>query len=291
MSVPIPKYYGPIAILDMLGFQQYVDNNPFDSVINTYARVITSASSAAEVINEELEFMVYSDTIAIRLVNQTELGFFKFVKTLSIIINNYFYQCQIPGDNPIPIRGAISIGEYSWYNGKILTQVFNREPIISPMVNFILGKAVIDAHIHESLQQWIGISMNTETVNIINKMFPQAFSKLTKEKLLLEYAIPLKDSNINGYVVNPTIRDCFTSIFDKFIEKTEIIINNESISIDIKIKYINTLKLLNSIHVKDYLIPYFNNMESEEKNNFKVIVDKTRYLKLIDKFNNLVKIY
>lgn len=192
MGNKIPIYTGPIAILDMLGFKTYVETNSIQSVIDEYASVLTGATFTAEVMNESLEFMVYSDTIAIRLINQTEKGFYNFIKSLQLISNSYFYKCLIPGMNPIPVRGAISYGEYSWYKGDISTQAMGRDPIVAKNVNFIVGKAILDAHDLESKQNWIGISLTQETGQVLKDIFPNAFNELESTKHILSSKIPLK---------------------------------------------------------------------------------------------------
>jgi hypothetical protein len=278
MNQPIPKYNGPIAVLDMLCFKKYVETFSLDEIISEYANIITGASFTASILKEDLQFMVYSDTIAIHLVNQSEKGFYNFIKALNLICNSFFYKCQIPGMNPIPIRGAIGCGDYSWHNGSISSQVINRKAIIAEKVNFIVGQAVIDAHEHEKVQQWIGVSMNLNTAQVLKAKFPFAFSELTNQKLLIEYDIPIKNSTIQGFVINPTERSTFDNVFGNFLEKCKSIIENTEEYLDVKLKYYNTIIFLNEVHTNNSLIPYI------DKKEFEIKIDKS-------KFNSLIKFY
>ena len=172
---PIPKYNGPIAILDLLGFSDFVNVNNIDDIQTMYARIITSSFFTAEVLKENLDFMVYSDIIAIRLVNLTEEGFENFILSLCLIIQQYFYIKITGWEKTLPIRGAVSIGEYSWYNCNITTRANLQEPIIAKNVNFIVGKPVIQAHELESMQEWIGVSMKNDTALLFKKIISYFF--------------------------------------------------------------------------------------------------------------------
>lgn len=258
MNNSIPIYNGPIAVLDMLGFKEYVQLNTIQSVIDEYAHVITSASFTADDMKENLELMVYSDTIAIRLIENSEKGFCNFIKAMQLISHQYFYKNQIPGYNPIPIRGAISFGEYSWHKGDISTQVFNRNPIIAKNINFIVGQAILDAHDLESKQSWIAISLTSEMGELIKKKYPDAFYNLEKQKYIIKYDIPIHEGTIKGYVINPTERATFNNSFLAFCEKCSQILEKQVKNV-VKEKYINTLKLLKVIYDENDLCPRWDN--------------------------------
>ncbi len=277
MNNSIPIYNGPIAVLDMLGFKDYVKLNTIQSVIDEYAHVITSSFFTADVMKEKLEFMVYSDTIAIRLIENSEKGFYNFIMAIQLINHQYFYKCQIPGFNPIPIRGAISFGEYSWHKGDISTQVVNRNPIVAKNINFIVGQAILDAHDLESKQSWIAISFTSEMGELFKKNFPNAFYNLEKSKHIVEYNIPLHEGTIKGYVINPTERATFNDSFLLFCEKCNQILEDPTKKA-VTEKYINTLKLLKTIYDENNLCPRYDNELIPRKpidfNSFEDIVAK-----------------
>ena len=255
MNKPIPIYKGPIAILDMLGFKEYISNYPIQTVINEYAHILTSTSFTAEVMNEEIEFMVYSDTIAIRPLNTADGGFYNFIRALQLISHQYFYKIQIPEYNTLPIRGAISYGEYAWYKGDISTQVLGRKSITANNLNFIVGQAIIDAHELENKQEWIGISFDKKTGDIFKKNFKDDFERLEKEKYIIEEKIPVKKTlYTDGYVINPTGRSTFPLSFKALCNSCSNHIDNNS-GENVIIKYINTLKLMRKIYDDNDLCP------------------------------------
>lgn len=284
MAETIEIFNGPIAVLDFLGFKTFVENNPLQDVINTYGHEITAAEHSSKVLKEDLQFMVYSDTIAIRLVNQTDEGFLNFIKALQLIASGFFVKAQVPELKLIPLRGAISLGEYSWHNGDITTEFYDRPSLSASKVNFIVGQAIIDAHEHEKIQQWIGISMNEHTSKIASERFPEAWSHLLKERYLIEYNIPIKSSTVKGYVVNPTVRPVFKKSFEIFLNKCDEIFKREEENYTTKLKYYNTLKLLNDIHSKDELCPYFHALSAEQRKGIVKKIDKTKYRELIKYF-------
>lgn len=284
MNNSIPIYNGPIAVLDMLGFKDYVQLNSIQSVIDEYAHVITSASFTADVMQENLEFMVYSDTIAIRLIDNSEKGFYNFIRAIHLISHQYFYKCQIPGMNPIPIRGAIAFGEYSWHKGDISTQVLNRKPIVAKNINFIVGQAILDAHDLESKQSWIAISLTYEIGELLKKHFPQAFFELEKSKYIIEYDIPLhNDCTTKGYVINPTERAIFNESFLAFCETCNQILEKTSKKA-IAEKYINSLKLLKIIYDENDLCPRWDEKLLKEIPRKKI--DFNSYEEIIAKFSS-----
>jgi hypothetical protein len=255
MNNPIPILSGPIAVIDMLGFEELVNLNQLQQVVNAYAHIITSATFSAEVLNVDLQFMVYSDTIAIRLVNISDKSFYGFILAIQLIAHNFFYTNLIPGYLNIPIRGAIVFGDYSWHKGDISTQVLGRDPITAKAINFIVGEAIIRAHNHEKSQKWIGISFDSKTAKTFETHFPVSFNKLIAERYLVEYPIPQKYGSVNGFAVNPTARATFHDELTAFIVKCKQLLAKAESCPDVLTKYRNTLIYLRYLFDKDFLIP------------------------------------
>ena len=284
MTETIPTYNGPIAVLDFLGFKQFVEGNSLRNIILTYGHELTAAAHTSKVLKEDIQFMVYSDTIAMRLVNQTDAGFLNFIKALQLIAGEYFIKLMISELISIPLRGAIAIGEYSWYNGDITTEFYNRPPLTAYSVNFIVGKAIIEAHQHEKSQQGIGISMDEKTANIAKERFPEAWNTIIEEAYMVKYNIPAIPTSVSGFVVNPTVRPVFANTFGLYLDKCEAIFKNEHEEYKTKLKYFNTLNLINDIHSDDNLCPRFNAIEGEKRKALSKKVDKTKYYELIKYF-------
>lgn len=264
MSQQIEKHYGPIAFIDIAGFANLIENFPLDDIINEYARVITSASFTQEVLEDDFDLMVFSDTLTIRLVNQTEEGFVKFIKAIQLISHRYFYFPTLCEEIQLPLRGAITIGEYCWINGNISTQVYNRKPIIAEKVNFILGKAIVDAHKFEGAQDWFCISMSNKAFDEICRIYPMAIAALLDEGYLLPYEIPLKENKSDyGIVINPSIRSNYDGSFNMYLDQCFDIIhgNHDQVPLPVKLKYYNTLKFLKWIHENDKMIPLLKTID------------------------------
>ncbi len=289
MSQEIPIYNGPIAVFDFLGFKSFVEENALQNVINSYAHEITSAYHSTEIIKEDFEFMVYSDTIAIRLVNISDEGFLHFVRAIQLINGVFLIKCQLSNSVPIPLRGAISIGEYSWYNGDITAEFGDRPSLIAKKVNFIVGQAIIDAHEHEKTQQWIGISLNEKTAHLASERFPNAWQELNEKRLVLQHDIPIKTGTIKGYVINPTFRPLFKKSFLAFLDRSAQLFQNVKIDYETKLKYYNTMKLLNDIHVNDDLIPHVKWAAKANQEIIEVVIDKSKYDVLINYFDEKIR--
>lgn len=206
----IPIYNGTLAIIDILGFREIVDNDELQNIVNEYTHVITSTAFASEVTNVDIDMMVYSDTIAIKLNDKSEEGFLKFIKTIQLLSHNFFYNLCFPYKKQYPLRGAIVFGDFAWHKGYIQS-LGNQIMLKSQFSNFIVGKAIIDAHDFESKQKWIGIAMNSKNSAKFQELYPNAINALTKAKYLIEYDIPCtadkdKDYFEKGYVVNAVER-------------------------------------------------------------------------------------
>jgi len=278
---PIPVLNGPIAVIDILGFRNFVSSNELSNVIDAYAHTITGSSFTAEVLGEDLEFMVYSDTIAIRLANLTETGFSNFIKSLQLILHNYFYTNQLPGYLSLPIRGAIAAGEYSWHKGDISTQVIGRKKITATAVNFVAGMPIIRAHDHEKAQKWIGISFDPGSIKAIEKSFPISFKQLISTRYLVEYPLPIAKDHPRGLAVNPTCRATFEGEFVAFTERCSGILEESDCCSGVVEKYRNTLKFLRYLYDTDSLIPIMPYGIPEQR----MAMDDSGYTAVLAKMN------
>jgi hypothetical protein len=284
MAETISKYNGPIAVLDFLGFKQFVEKNTLQDVINTYGHELTATEHTSKILKEDLEFMVYSDTIALRLVNQTDTSFLNFIKALQLIAGKFFMKLLNPELISIPLRGAISIGDYAWHNGNITSEFLDRPPLTAQKINFIVGQAIIDAHELEKRQQWIGISMNEETANTVKERFPEAWETINEEAYMVKYDIPSIPTSVSGFVVNPTVRPVFAETFELFLNKCEGIFKSDNEQHKTKLKYFNTMKLIDNIHLNDNICPRYIYKKGIRVRASQIKIDKTKYNELIKYF-------
>lgn len=274
----IPVYTGIFAIIDLLGFKNYVIDYEIDDVSREIAEIFTKISSASNILQLPIEMMVYSDTIAIRLINNDEESFGKFIKVLQMNFRRYFDQLTMSYENPIPLRGAICYGEYSWYKGSIQTKHLQGDPQIAENINFIVGKGIIEAHDHESNQEWIGVSMTAKTVNMIRTLFPDTLNQLIVDQLLMQYPIPCKGNTyINSFAISPFgMPFNLERIFNAFVTKTLSVVECQKIDDGTKRKYINTLTFLVYLEkmYKRYQQPDGMKIDSELLMKVKMLTNK-----------------
>lgn len=220
MDSSIPIFEGPLAIIDVLGFRNLVKQRCLKEFITSYARVITGIQSASNTLESNLEIMVYSDTIAIKPADNSEESFHKMIKTLKLSLSTMFH--SIGGGDCIPLRGAISYGEFAWYKGDIQTQVMNRVPLLASDVNFIVGQPIVDVHDHEVDQEWMGISMNEDTSKQLFDTYPKAMQSLIHSNCLIQTDIPLKRGRYaKSYAINNVTRGVIELHLSSFVTEIE----------------------------------------------------------------------
>lgn len=155
---------GYFLIVDLLGFSNIISNLSDDDLlirINEWVDLTTNVCNTYQV--EKLSLL--SDTLFVGL-DDTEEGLSKAISISRGLLNDGMQRS-------LPVRGAISFGEYHWGN-------------------LIYGKAVINAHKLEENQNWIGISC---TQNL-----PRIDSFWGEEKLIC-YPTPLKSGTISVHPV------------------------------------------------------------------------------------------
>ncbi len=256
----IPIHNGTLAIIDILGFREIVDNDELQNVVDEYAHVITGATFASKVTDVDIDMMVYSDTIAIKLNDESEKGFLKFIKTIQLLSHNFFYNLCFPYKKQYPLRGAIVFGEFAWHKGYIQS-LGNQIMLKSQFSNFIVGKAIIDAHDFESKQKWIGIAINNKNSAKFQELYPNAINKLTKEKYLIEYDIPCanKDGDYfeKGYVVNAVGRTRYTESMHGLKDLIET--NQDKWHPPVLKKYKNTYEFYQYVIDHNWQRPFYPN--------------------------------
>jgi hypothetical protein len=144
---------GYFLVVDILGFGQMVNNlspSDLDEKMNTWIDIVKGTCESLEIENYQL----ISDTLFIGVGNENS-----DLSQLAMASRELLNSCVCKS---IPIRGAISSGDYIWSK------------------ELVYGKAVIDAHELEMNQDWVGISC------IVGTRIPD-----TCENLIC-YSIPFK---------------------------------------------------------------------------------------------------
>jgi hypothetical protein len=168
-----------VAFLDILGFKDMLLNKPLDVLSSEYEKLITQA----EAFNKPMQIggnnpslfpthtvgqrwcvrNAFSDSII--LVSEDE----SLESVLKLLVYSWRL-LQFAIASGMPFRGGIAYDQF----------YLNEE------MNIYLGKALTDAYLLESAQQWIGVSIEN---NLINS-FPELKEALNREDSLLGYIFP-----------------------------------------------------------------------------------------------------
>ncbi len=237
--------------VDVLGFSEFVKSNTIKDVFNYYAQIITGSAFSAEIIENnknDIEVMVYSDTIAIKSNDNDKLRcFVQLVRIASMIQHGQYYKSLNSLDPFLPIRGTITFGAFVFHKGDIWTQALTRPKVHANNINMIFGEAIIDAYRFEKEMEIIGIALEDSVVaQSNNKNVKKILDVLVDSNLLVEYDIPLKrGEEKKGFLVNPTIwAHCDHNLERLEKEKSKFKEGTSEYE-----KYSNTIKFFK--HIKD----------------------------------------
>jgi len=129
---------GYFFIADLLGFSELVNNLKHSDLIVRVNNWVSLVSNAAKECSIE-RYQLLSDTLFVS-VNATKDDLGKLIKYARILLHKGL-------ESSLPIRGAISHGDYEWSN-------------------LIYGEAVINAHRLEVSQEWIGVSCESKLPHV-----------------------------------------------------------------------------------------------------------------------------
>jgi hypothetical protein len=169
-----------VALFDILGFKDLVRNSKLGDVFKTYQSVktyIEEMQSHLEALlrKKPLTIHNFSDTFLIYTCNIRGL----IQKDIDEIFLSLLAACDslfiAANENKLPIRGAITAGELIVADG------------------IEIGKPIIDAYEKEKNQEWIGCWIDQECINKLSK---EGIDEHKKEKVIIEYKIPLKDGKV-----------------------------------------------------------------------------------------------
>lgn len=155
---------GYFFLCDILGFSRIVENldkESLDAQIETWVSLVHEASEK----NQITRYQLLSDTLFASAGQQKD--------DLIKLIRFSQYLLEKGTEKSLPIRGAISYGDFNW--GQL-----------------IYGKSVIDCHTLESKQQWIGIGCTLH--------MPHAEQLWSTDKLVC-YPVPLSSGGIRLHPV------------------------------------------------------------------------------------------
>jgi hypothetical protein len=227
--------------IDVLGFGSFVNKYEIKTVLNYYAKLITGSHFAGAITNKDnIEVMVYSDTIAIKSNDSDQLNSLQdLIKVAQLIQVGQYYSALNQNTSFLPVRGTITYGEFIFYRGSVSTQAPGRPKLNAKNISLIFGKPIIESHNLEKDMEIICIALAD---SIIQKKTKSLIDSLVNSNLLIQYDIPLKKNKIKkGYIINPTTQPHFELNINR-LETEKAKFDNGSSEYS---KYINTINLFN----------------------------------------------
>lgn len=209
------KVTGFFGLFDILGYRSLIENNSLEELIKIYNSVVSGIDKAAVTINhtdedQSLSFdtvgsFMFSDTIVLfQEYSTTNLPGGTFILKAALLMRLAF-------EKGIPLRGAISYGEY--YIDE----------------NCYLGKPIIEAYETEKIQEWSGAVLcnsaereyaldldrrsSAKTMNFHGiEINPAVMMSPFMENLIVQYDVPTK----SGIEIRSALCwDDYVSIFCK----------------------------------------------------------------------------
>jgi hypothetical protein len=141
---------GFVALLDVLGFTNLVNDDPGGRKVLRYLECLKSATAGTSV-----DFVVFSDSIVLTGTDHNPDGLLPIAEACSRLMFNLVQES-------IPVRGAIAYGE------------FQRETIDGGGQNssnvFVAGRPIIEAYDFEQRQDWVGIMLAPSAVSAVRDL-------------------------------------------------------------------------------------------------------------------------
>lgn len=155
---------GYMLIADLLGFGNMISNldqQGIDDLIETWVDLVRTTAKTCQI----KQYKLMSDTL-FASADSSKTGLYNLILFSKMLLSKGI-------EKSLPIRGAISYGPFTWGD-------------------LTYGKAVVDAHILESKQNWIGIICDAPLPNI---------QELWGIDSLVCYSVPMKSGPMKLYAV------------------------------------------------------------------------------------------
>ena len=237
--------------IDVLGFGDFVRENPTKVVFDHYAWLVTGAAFSGEIIAAgEVDVMVYSDTIAIKSNNSNQSLCLRWlIQVAQLIQVGQYARARSEDALFLPVRGTITFGEFIFHKGDIWTQALNRPKIFASNIDMILGKPIIEAYQFEKNMDLMCIAVGDSAQQQIGH---EEIMQCVNSNMLIQYNIPLKNGGTkNGILVNPVS----TPDYHIDIKKLEVERQKHIGSPGIVSKYNNTLDLFDYVYRNKLFFP------------------------------------
>jgi len=189
----------PFACVDILGYKNRTKALSLDELLKFHSNFITMTDILKyfSIKIDPPNFLNILDTLFVYPKNEhtTQL---KVTSIIRYLANLLHHTISIPNNREfVPLRGAISFGE-------IFVNT-NYEINRSLTVPLVLGKAVIKGYEWETCQNWIGISIDPNSIEGLKSFDSRSFNKLEQDKYIIKWGVPMKNckiKTIETYAIN-----------------------------------------------------------------------------------------
>lgn len=231
----------PFAISDFLGFKNLIKKESLDKVIANYiefCRQAFMAGSFNHLPSPDIYFI--SDSIFIFADSSKPSDIYSYTKGMIQYLSNLLHNSVVSLKNempfmfPTPLRASLSFGEY--YANKEFKLYSNRETT-SPI---IVGQAVVDAHIWEESQKWLGGSIDPSSYKFLNSNMSDLINELIAQNYLVLYDVPTTHGIITTFAINFNLKGHYDTLV-QLLERKEF---DSKEYLEVSAKYMAAKKFL-----------------------------------------------
>lgn len=199
-----------VALLDILGFKDIINNNPHDEIVRLFknfriyvqrslAKNKTEIDNRGQLTYDVTETTINSNIISDSLVFWTNdddtSGLFELIDCLQSFTS---FCHNLPA---IFLRGGISYGDFFYHNNGVIRG--KNTIAVHPIM---VGKALVDVYEIEKTLQVAGCIITDKAIREAlqnNKdLFDQKLNEFISEKKIVKYDMPTKTDTIKCWTVN-----------------------------------------------------------------------------------------
>jgi hypothetical protein len=186
------KEMGFVAMADVLGFKKRHEGKDALELANEYKDFLREVDECAQktrlgwrpddngifAIKRQIEHQIFSDTLLLWDAiprNGTSIEPFSYMNCMEFIATVHSL-ILIGLKKDFPLRIGVAYGEY----------------VIDPNERIYLGKALVDAHLTESCQEWMGMAYHTTAIELFDTRFPSTIQGQKPFEGIHKYRVPLK---------------------------------------------------------------------------------------------------
>lgn len=182
-----------LLLVDFLGFSHKIQEQSLPKSAEYYAELLRYLYPSLSDFSFPIKFQIISDSVFVWIESENEDHQLALLcHAASNLIHNSIAMKHF-------VRGAIVYDEF--FIGDIDFPVWN-SPDGVKRIYTILGKGIIKSNEWEKIQNWVGISIHPEAIELLETKFKNSFFDVVSANELVNYSVPTKDGNRKTYVVN-----------------------------------------------------------------------------------------